>query len=50
MRVALDDAVVLDRRDAPRAFCSQRCADEFVRNPHRYPIPGGAVPALRPLA
>ncbi|UUY03047.1 hypothetical protein LRS13_20580 [Svornostia abyssi] len=50
MRVALDDAVVLNRRDTPRAFCSQRCADEFARDPHRYPIPGGAVPALRPLA
>lgn len=50
MRVALDDAVVLDSHDPLRAFCSQRCADEFAHNPYRYPIPGSAAPALRPRA
>ncbi|MBJ7518501.1 MAG: hypothetical protein JHC84_02295 [Solirubrobacteraceae bacterium] len=50
MRVALNDAVVLDLRDAPRAFCSQHCANEFAQAPDRYPIPGGAMRALRPLA
>lgn len=49
LRVALHDAVTVDRQRPVRAFCSQRCADEFARDPLRYAIAAGGFPALRSL-
>lgn len=47
--VALDEGTTVEHAGAPKVFCSRRCADEFRRAPHRYPIARGLASARRRL-